>query len=271
MSEFAQVSRRRTGQEATLAANRAWWDAEAETYYAEHGAFLGDQVLTWGPEGWTEEDLGLLGELTPRTRLLEVGAGAAQGSRWVQSRGAQVVASDLSRRMLGVGAQIDAARSRPLPLLQCDAGHLPLADAVVDVVFTAYGVLPFVADSAQVLREAARVLRPGGRLVLATPHPIRWCFPDAPGEEGLVATQPYWDRRPYVEVDSDDEVMYVEHHRTVGDRVREIAAAGLVLQDVVEPEWPDRNAQTWGGWSPLRGRVIPGTAIFVAVKPTPGR
>jgi hypothetical protein len=31
----------------------------------------------------------------------------------------------------------------------------------------------------------------------------------------------------------------VEHHRTLGDRVRDIVSAGLVLDDLVEPEWPE--------------------------------
>jgi hypothetical protein len=35
--------------------------------------------------------------------------------------------------------------------------------------------------------------------------------------------------------------------------------------DLVEPEWPVWNQQEWGGWSPLRGRLLPGTAIFVCV------
>lgn len=49
--------------------------------------------------------------------------------------------------------------------------------------------------------------------------------------------------------------------------MREIVAAGLVLLDLVEPQWPERNEQEWGGWSPTRGRVLPGTAIFVCGKP----
>jgi len=39
-------------------------------------------------------------------------------------------------------------------------------------------------------------------------------------------------------------------------------AAGFVLTDIVEPEWPEENRQVWGQWSPLRGRVFPGTSIF---------
>jgi hypothetical protein len=75
--------------------------------------------------------------------------------------------------------------------------------------------------------------------------------------------QSYFDRTPYVEVDEAGEASYVEHHRTLGDRVRELVAAGLVLQDLVEPEWPEGHDREWGQWSPLRGRLMPGTAIFV--------
>jgi hypothetical protein len=59
--------------------------------------------------------------------------------------------------------------------------------------------------------------------------------------------------------------IYVEQHRTLGDRVRELVAAGFELRDLVEPEWPAGHERVWGQWSPLRGRLFPGTAIFVAV------
>jgi SAM-dependent methyltransferase len=263
VSEFAQVSRREAGPEETAAANRSWWDAEAGAYYAEHGDFLGDADLTWGPEGWRESELGLLGPLEGR-RVLEIGAGAGQCSRWVAGRGARVVATDLSSGMVAQGLALNASSpERAVPFAQCDAVDLPFAEGAFDVVFTAYGAVPFVADTARLMREVARVLRPGGRLVFSTTHPFRWAFPDDPGPGGLTVTQSYFDRTPYVEADSDGEATYVEHHRTVGDRVREVVAAGLVLVDLVEPEWPERTTQEWGGWSPLRGRLMPGTAIFV--------
>lgn len=268
MGEFAQVSRRSAATEETAAANRSWWDAEAQEYYHEHGAFLGDTDFVWGPEGWRESELGLLGEVVGR-RILEIGAGAGQCSRWLAAQGATVVASDLSSGMLRTGLTLNHRVSDPrtrVPLLQCDALALPFGDGSFDTVFTAYGAVPFVADSATVMREAARVLRPGGRFVFSTTHPVRWAFADDPGSGGLTVRQSYFDRTPYVETDSDGEATYVEHHRTVGDRVREITAAGLVLVDLVEPEWPERNRETWGGWSPLRGGLIPGTAIFVCLK-----
>ena len=288
LEAFEQVGRRAADQNETVRANRSWWDEEAVGYYAEHGDFLGDDDFVWGPEGLREADAHLLGDVRGR-RVLEIGAGAAQCSRYLAGLGAQVVASDLSGGMLRQGLEIDrrpthhadsptaatpgspsasdSPASAAVPLVQCDAAALPFGEASFDTVFTAYGVVPFVADSALVMRECARVLRPGGRLVFSTTHPIRWAFADDPGPEGLVARLPYFDRTPYVEADGQGRATYVEHHRTLGDRVRELTAAGLRLLDLVEPEWPDTNGQEWGGWSPLRGAIIPGTAIFVAEKP----
>jgi len=264
------VTRRTADQRETVHANRTWWDGEAEDYYAEHGAFLGDADITWGPEGLRESEAGLLGDLAGRD-VLEIGCGGAQCSRWVAGqRAASVLASDVSANMLARARWINASMTDPLlrvPLVQCDGAALPFPDATFDLVFTAYGVVPFVADSAAVMREAARVLRPGGRFVFSTTHPIRWTMPDDPGEPGLLVTQSYFDRTAYVEQDDSGQATYVEHHRTFGDRVREITTAGLRVVDVVEPEWPDDHLDTWAGWSQLRGQLIPGTAIFVTEKP----
>jgi SAM-dependent methyltransferase len=144
--------------------------------------------------------------------------------------------------------------------------RLPVRTASIDIAFTAFGAVPFVDDSAAVMREVYRVLRSGGRWVFSTTHPMRWIFPDDPGPDGLVVAQSYFDRRPYVEFDADGRATYVEHHRTIGDRVRELVAAGFTVLDIVEPEWPDGHEAVWGQWSPLRGRLFPGTAIFVAVR-----
>ena len=154
-----------------------------------------------------------------------------------------------------------------MPLVQADAARLPFVDSSFDLACSAYGGVPFVDDSATVMTEVARVLRPGGRWVFSVTHPVRWCFPDDPGDAGLTVRSSYFDRTPYVEQAADGNATYVEHHRTLGDRVRELSAAGLRLVDLVEPEWPADNTRTWGAWSPLRGRLLPGTAIFVTLKP----
>ena len=259
------MARRRVGAAENLRASRSWWDAEADAYQAEHGDFLGDVDLMWCPEGLREADAGLLGPVAGR-RVVEVGCGAAAGARWLATQGAQVVGLDLSAGMLRQARLAQDRSGVPVALLQADAAHLPLRDGTVDVAFTAFGAVPFVDDSAAVMREVHRILRPGGRWVFAVTHPMRWIFLDDPGEGGLVAVHSYFDRRPYVEYDATGAATYVEQHRTLGDRIRELVAAGFVLTDLIEPEWPDGHEQVWGQWSPLRGRIFPGTAIFVAQK-----
>lgn len=276
-SEDGSAGRQPISPDEADPAALAYWDGEADAYQAEHGEFLagGDGTaapdrtgsgFVWGPEGVAEQDLALLGpgpDLLGRI-VVEVGCGGAQCSRWLAARGVCALGVDISVAQLR-----HARRGVPVPVVAATATALPLADGCADAAFAAYGAVQFVADLPALMAEVARVLRPGGRWVFSVTHPIRWAFPDSPGPEGLTASGSYFDRTPYVERDGSGRAVYAEFHRTVGDYVRAVRAAGLEVMDLVEPEWPDTTTTTWGGWSPLRGRVLPGTLIVVCRAPVP--
>jgi SAM-dependent methyltransferase len=259
------VARRPVGSAESVRANRRWWDAAAPAYLAEHGADLGDADFLWCPEGLREADAHLLGDVTGR-RVLEIGCGSAPCARWLRRAGADVVALDLSAGMLSRAAELNRATGLAVPLLQADAGALPLGNRTFDVACSAFGGLPFVTDVAAVFTEVARVLRPGGRFVASVNHPMRWPFPDSPDPADLQVVSSYFDRAPYVETDGAGRTVYVEHHRTVGDWVRAVVGSGLVLDDLLEPEWTPGRTQDWGQWSPARGALVPGTLILVTRK-----
>jgi SAM-dependent methyltransferase len=246
------------GPDESARGNRHWWDREAASYLAAHGGLLGRDAFVWGPEGLREEDARLLGDVRGLD-VLEVGCGAGQCTRWLAAHGARPVGLDLSAAMLRAGGAHPAAS-----FVQADARRLPFAAASFDLACSAYGAVPFVADPDLIMREVARVLRPGGRWVFSVTHPVRWAFPDDPGPAGLVADRSYFDRTPYVELDGDGTVLYAEHHRTLADRVADLVAAGFVLERLVEPEWPAGAEHVWGGWSALRGRLLPGTLVLAA-------
>ncbi len=251
-------------QESRLA-NGPDWDRYADEYQSTHGEFLGDVGFVWGPEGLTEADARVLGDVAGRD-VLEVGSGAGQCSRWVCAQGGRAVGLDLSMRQLQHSRRIDDASGIAVPSVLGTATALPFPDESFDVVFSSFGALQFVAELDVAVAEAARVLRPGGRFAFSITHPTRWMFPDDPDEPGLTATQSYWDRTPYVEVDDASGVVsYVEHHRTLEDWVDVLVRHGFSLQRLVEPQWPEHLDRVWGGWSRLRGRLTPGTAIFAAV------
>ncbi|MFD5867572.1 methyltransferase domain-containing protein [Corynebacterium sp. NPDC060344] len=278
------------GDDESSRANRSWWDSDAADYHREHPLYLGegrpDGDFVWCPEMLREEHALLLGDadVLADSDVLEIGCGSAPCSRWLAAHRPpkSLTAFDVSMGMLahgvkaaragagavaGEGPSQSTAGAREVTgvnLVHADAAAMPFAKNSFDVVFSVFGAIPFVADSAALMRGVARVLRPGGRFVFSVTHPMRWCFPDDPGPAGLKAGIPYFHREAYVERGDDGAAIYVEHHRTMGDRVRELVGAGFVLDDVIEPEWPDDLDVTWGQWSPLRGAVIPGTAIFVA-------
>ena len=197
--------------------------------------------------------------------VLELGCGAGQCSRWVLRHGGRPVGLDVSMRQLQHSRRIDLEHDTAVPTVCAGAAAIPFADNSFDVVFSAFGALQFIADADSLVAEIARVTRPSGRLAFSVTHPTRWMFPDDPSEGGLVASQSYWDRTPYVEVDDETgETSYVEHHRTLGDWVRALTASSYRLVDLIEPEWPAEHDRVWGGWSRTRGMLTPGTALFVA-------
>jgi SAM-dependent methyltransferase len=254
-----------TGQQ-TARASRSWWDANAGEYYAEHGEFLGDARFVWCPEGVDEAEARLLGPVEG-ARVLEIGCGAAQCSRWLAGQGADVVGFDIALGQLRLARDLDRRAGTTTRTVVADAEAIPFRDGSFDVACSAFGAFPFVADAGTALAEVARVLRPGGRLVFSVTHPIRWSMPDDPSPAGLRITGSYFDRTPYVEVDGSGIPAYVEHHRTTGDWIRALTGAGYVVDDLVEPEWPAGHDRVWGGWGPERGRLVPGTAIWVAHRP----
>jgi SAM-dependent methyltransferase len=246
-------------------ASRSYWNAAAGEYLAEHGDFLGDDRFIWCPEGVDEEQAQLLGPVRNK-RILEVGCGAAQCSRWLVKQGADVVAFDISVEQLRIARGLDEKTGTAVLTVAADATAIPFRNETFDIVCSAFGALPFVADAATALREMARTLKPGGLLVFSVTHPFRWTMPDDPTPAGLRITHSYFDRTPYVEVDDAGTAIYAEHHRTTGDWIRALIEAGFVVDDLLEPEWPAGHDLVWGGWGPDRGRLVPGTAIWSAHK-----
>jgi len=108
---------------------------------------------------------------TSQDRVLEVGCGTASLAAALASRGAGVVATDLSLRWLVLAARRIAAQ-QPTPdveLVACAGEALPFEDASFDLV-VASDVIEHVESPECFVRECSRALLPGGLLFLATPN-----------------------------------------------------------------------------------------------------
>lgn len=109
----------------------------------------------------------------PGQRILDIAAGTGTSSAAFAARGAQVVAADFSEGMLDVGRQRHGDNPN-ITFQWADATDLPFDDHSFDAATISYG-LRNVADTMAALREMRRVVKPGGRVVVAefsTPHPV---------------------------------------------------------------------------------------------------
>jgi demethylmenaquinone methyltransferase/2-methoxy-6-polyprenyl-1,4-benzoquinol methylase len=125
---------------------------------------LMNSVMTAGLHHRWRERAADLAHVGPGSRALDVATGTGDLAIELASRGADVVGSDFSEGMLDVARK----KSPPTPGLTWEQGNalaLPYPDASFDAATVGFGARNF-SDLPQGLREMARVVRPGGRVVV---------------------------------------------------------------------------------------------------------
>ena len=167
-----------------VALNRALWAVVNERFTdAAADALWAGPDAVWGLFAVPERELGVLGDVRGLD-VLELACGTAYVSAWLARQGARPVAVDLSGEQLATARRLQRRLGPVFPLVQCDGERLPLADGCVDLVVSEHGAAAW-CDPQRWLPEAARVLRPGGRLVFLTnSHLSALCVPHDEGVAG---------------------------------------------------------------------------------------
>jgi SAM-dependent methyltransferase len=170
----------------------------------------------------------------PANATLEVGCGEGRVTRDLNERGHAMTSLDASPTLLRAAADADPAGTYVLGL----AEDLPFADGAFDLV-VAYNSLMDVADMPAAVKEAARVLAPGGHLCACVTHPISdagtWV-----DDVHFAVTQPYLKRRDMrVPVERDGLSFTFEGPAfPLSDYAGALEAAGLVIEAIREPSDP---------------------------------
>jgi SAM-dependent methyltransferase len=168
----------------------ATWEDEAEDWVR--------WARTPGFDAYWYYSPGFFDEIVPAPgrRTLELGCGEGRVMRDLTARGHRVTGVDSAPTLLEHARAADPEGDYVL----ADAAALPFEGAAFDLV-VAHNSLMDVDDMPGSVREAARVLEPGGRLAVCITHPINDAgrFSDrTPGAE-FVIRDSYFGRRPFNE------------------------------------------------------------------------
>jgi SAM-dependent methyltransferase len=186
---------------------------------------------------------------------VEFGCGSGYVSAWLARRGAYPVGLDVSARQLATARRLQDEFEVRFPLVQADAEGVPLRTGCVDLVISEYGASVW-CDPYRWVPEAARLLRPGGRLVfMAASTLARLCVPEhGPATDRLgrnLFGLHHVDRRG---TSGTEYRLFGLPH---GEWIRLMSGCGLAVEDLIEvqvppgaanndfPEFPDEWVRRW--------------------------
>ena len=240
--------------------NRTFWDRSAKEYQTKHGDRLAETARAWGVWRIPEDELEALGPVRGKD-VLELGCGAAQWSVALQGLGARAVGIDLSASQLRHAARHVADADAHLPLVQASAEELPFVADAFDLVFCDHGALSF-ADPRRAIPEAARVLRPRGRLVFSLHSPflfVAW----NPKTERI-------DRRlhaDYFDMHADEDESSIQFQLPYADWIDLFHQQGLEVERLIHLRPPEDAMTTYDDYAPLDwARRWPAEDLWVLTK-----
>ena len=218
----------------SLAGNIAsWTKANAEYTDASASRAWSRDEFTWGVFGVPESSIGCLGDLDG-VDVVELGCGTAYISSWLAKRGARPVGVDPTPAQLDTARRMMRETGIEFPLVEAPGEDVPLPDASFDLAISEYGAALW-ADPYRWVPEAARLLRPSGRLIFLTNSNLSvLCFPPV----GRLTEQL---QRPFFgmyRTQWPDE-LGTEFHLPHGEWIRLLHDTGLEIEALHELQAPE--------------------------------
>jgi SAM-dependent methyltransferase len=213
-----------------------WTDRNAEyTDRSAERAWAADEI-TWGVWQTPEAEVGVLGDVSGLD-VVDLGCGTAYFSAWLAKRGARVVGVDPTPAQLETARRMQQETGLEFELIEAPGEDVPLADSSFDLVVSEYGASIW-ADTYRWIPEAARLLRPRGRLVFLRNATLQLLCMELDGVvERLVRPQRDLHRLEW------EDTGEVEFHLPHGRLIDVLHESGFELARLVEL-YPAPGAQT---------------------------
>ena len=235
--------------------NEEFTDAAAARSWAR-------EEILWGVFGIPEAQLSVLGDVMGLD-VVELGCGTAYRLAWLARRGARVVGVDPTAAQLETARRLMRETGIEFPLVEAPGESVPLPNETFDLVLSEHGAAAW-ADPYCWIPEAARLLRPGGRLVFLHTTPIAYlCFPET-GEATRELQRPYFGVHRFEWEGAEG----VEYQLTYGGWIDVLRDSGFEVERLVELQAP-ADAQRhhfYSDVSPEWARQWPNEEIWMARK-----
>jgi SAM-dependent methyltransferase len=242
--------------------NRDYWDRDAPNWVAPGERNWAKGEPTWGVWGIPESELHMLDDVAGLDAI-ELGCGTGYVSSWMARLGARPVGIDNSPKQLETAHRLQLEHGLDFPLLMGNAETVPYPDASFDFAISEYGVAIW-GDPYKWIPEAARLLRPGGRLTfLVNSFLFIMCCPDeddVPPTDRLLADQFGACRWEWPGTES------VEFHLPHGEMLRLLRRSGLEVEDLIEIQAPEGATTRFAGIDPAWARRWPSEEVWKARK-----
>ncbi len=243
--------------------NRELWNGMAARYVEAARESWASAEPYWGIWRIPEADVGALPDVAGLDAI-ELGCGTAYFSAWLARRGARPVGIDQSSEQLATARAMQSQHGLEFELIEADAEAVPLPDASFDFAISEYGASLWCEPS-RWISEAARLLRPGGRLVFLTDSPLLvLCFtPTAEvASERLERPQFGLHRVDWHDADGPS----IEFHLPHGEMIALLRSSGFEVEALHELQAPEGATSTYEFVTPEWARRWPSEEIWVARK-----
>jgi SAM-dependent methyltransferase len=219
--------------------NRAHWNEWAKEYEESGRLNWAQDEPTWGIWGVPESEVRMFPPDLAGLDTIELGCGTGYVSAWLARRGARPVGIDNSEAQLATAHRLQRDFALEFPLLHGIAEEVPFPDGSFDLAISEYGASIW-CDPYRWIPEAARLLRPNGRLVfLVNGVLLALCVPD---EEGVPATErllrPYFGMHRFEWPDDDS----VEFHLPHGEMIALLRECEFEVEGLTEIRPPEGSA-----------------------------
>jgi SAM-dependent methyltransferase len=238
-----------------------WTKSNAEYTGTSAPKAWAQEEITWGLWRIPESELNVLGDVKGLD-IVDLGCGTGYFSAWLAKRGARPVGVDPTPAQLATARAMQAETGLEFPLVEAVAENVPLPDASFDLAFSEYGASIW-ADPHRWLPEAARLLRPGGRLVFLRNSTIATLCMALDG----ITEQLQWPQHAVGKLEWPD-TKEVEFHTPPGELIDLLRANGFTVERLAELYAPE-GAEThsfYGYVTPEWASRWPAEEIWVARK-----